>query len=465
MSAMPSTGSSHPETSDGNELDYIARGRLPDEEAQIGVEPGPSVQTGIHLENDGDNSEPSSKMNLDEGARLWRDLEAETGYASYFDYLKAYEDDHLLLYFSRGLLEELIVHTAASDHNRCAIVDVQDEDDTSRKLTVRCNSKSGTEVLSSLRQQSAATRFRIVLWDSNSLTENMLNALGLGLKIQPHFFIAFLARHSKTPPLLDMGTDRKFSDDVVVIGQYVMTLIRDYLPANPDAAPIILIAAVGQEHWQIDDDYQETFPFQRLATQATNNTPNPLDQLPRWMKDYFHDLDSDLQKGRGGIRDDIDMAFGPLTTLLQFNIPLLRLECMVTRANYLQATKPRHTEIVGKVLKGVFEKRYLLRRMIEDSEDSSLRLRNCMHPFLRHDTPQSQSLMTLEVDLQQVRLEATRLEAEIRDYLQLQTGESALQESKKSIQLSNFQIEEAKRGQSKPLKIRQILANNTSENL
>ena len=443
MSAMPSTGSSHPETSDGNELDYIARGRLPDEEAQIGVEPGASVQTGIHLENDGDSSEPSSKMNLDEGARLWSDLEAETGYASYFDYLKAYEDDLPLLGVLRRALEKTIDSTPASANNRCAIVDVQDEDDTSLKLTVRCNSTSGTETLSGLRQPSAATRFRIVLWDSTPLTENMLNALGLGLKIQPHFFVALLARHPKSPLSLDLSADWKLSDDVVVIGQYVMTLIRE---ANLDAAPIILIAAVDQEHLQIDYGFHKKFPFQRMATRATNNRPNPLDQLPRWMKDYFRGLDSDLKKGSGGMENNIDLAFSPRITLLQFYISLVRLECMATRAYFLRNTKPRRTENGGKVLKAIFEKRYLLRRMIEDSEDSSLRLRDCIHSLIRHNTPRSQSLMTLEVDLQLVRLDATRLEAEIRDYMQLQTGESALQESKKSIQLSNFQIEEAKRG-------------------
>ncbi len=62
---------------------------------------------------------------------------------------------------------------------------------------------------------------------------------------------------------------------------------------------------------------------------------------------------------------------------------------------------------------------------------------------------QSTSLTAVEDELRQARLEASRLETEIRDFLQLQTGELALQESRKSIELSNSQIEEAKRGQSK----------------
>lgn len=164
------------------------------------------------------------------------------------------------------------------------------------------------------------------------------------------------------------------------------------------------------------------------------------------MKIVLRGLESDLKKGRDGVRNDMDLTLGPPTALLQFGIPLVRLQCRVTRAFYLQATNPRCTEMVAKVLKDIFTKRCLLRRMIEDSEDNTLRLRDNLHSGMRHGTPQSPSLMTLELDLQQTRLEATRLEAEIRDYLQLQTGELALEESKKSIELSNSQIEEAKRG-------------------
>ena len=66
MSTMPSLGSRHPEDSDGNELGDLARGRLPDEEAQIGGEPESSIHTGVHLKNDSDNGEASSGMNSDE---------------------------------------------------------------------------------------------------------------------------------------------------------------------------------------------------------------------------------------------------------------------------------------------------------------------------------------------------------------------------------------------------------------
>ena len=49
-----------------------------------------------------------------------------------------------------------------------------------------------------------------------------------------------------------------------------------------------------------------------------------------------------------------------------------------------------------------------------------------------------------------VHKSALRLDAEVRDYLELQSGRMALQESQKSILLSNLQIEEYKRGSSLP---------------
>lgn len=42
--------------------------------------------------------------------------------------------------------------------------------------------------------------------------------------------------------------------------------------------------------------------------------------------------------------------------------------------------------------------------------------------------------------------EARRLESEMRDHLQLQVGNLSLEESRKSIELSNFQVQEGKRG-------------------
>ncbi|CAD6592077.1 MAG: hypothetical protein ASARMPRED_005971 [Alectoria sarmentosa] len=88
------------------------------------------------------------------------------------------------------------------------------------------------------------------------------------------------------------------------------------------------------------------------------------------------------------------------------------------------------------------------RRMVGKSEDLnySHQLRRFILSQMPCDTNLDEPFIEIEDQLQQAHLEAHRLENEIRDYLQLQIGELALQESRKSIELSGSQIEEAKRG-------------------
>ena len=256
---------------------------------------------------------------------------------------------------------------------------MQDDDSTCCKLTMRCSSTSGIKILSALRQPPTTTKLTVLPWDCTSLTNDMLDALGLGLRSQSHFFNALLARHPKTPAREHIGTGWQISDDIVVLGQYVSTLVRDHLPANPDASPIILIAGVDQTHLQVEKDFHGRFPILKLATQATEKTPSPVDQLPEWIKDYFRGIEFDIQKQRDHGVHDMGPAFSPVAALLQFSLPLIRLECKPTRVYYLQATKPRRTDADEKSPKHVFKMRYLLRRMIEDLEDNSLRLRGYIH--------------------------------------------------------------------------------------
>ena len=84
---------------------------------------------------------------------------------------------------------------------------------------------------------------------------------------------------------------------------------------------------------------------------------------------------------------------------------------------------------------------------MEDFEDDLNYLRRYLRSQVSSDTLSDRSWLKVEEDLIETRQEASRLEAEVRDWLQLQVGEWALQESKKSIELSNRQIEEGKRGQ------------------
>ena len=82
MSTMLSTASSHPDGGDGNELAVLSSGTIPDEESHIGQELRTYIQTGDQLLNVSRDRDPSSRISRDESARLWEDLETETGFRS-----------------------------------------------------------------------------------------------------------------------------------------------------------------------------------------------------------------------------------------------------------------------------------------------------------------------------------------------------------------------------------------------
>ena len=86
---MPSTCSRNLENADGNELDVLPSGRLPDEEAQI---EGHSTLTGAQLQNYSDAQELPTNTSRDERQSLHEGLKAEKGFDSYIDFLGAYEE-------------------------------------------------------------------------------------------------------------------------------------------------------------------------------------------------------------------------------------------------------------------------------------------------------------------------------------------------------------------------------------
>lgn len=64
--------------------------------------------------------------------------------------------------------------------------------------------------------------------------------------------------------------------------------------------------------------------------------------------------------------------------------------------------------------------------------------------------PKEQLYRDLEGEIKEVLAEADSLGSQIRDAIQLEAGKAGLEESRKSIEMSNRQIEKAKRGEHRP---------------
>lgn len=345
-------------------------------------------------------------------------------------------------------------------------------------IKMHCSSSSRSNILAALGQPSTGSVVPIVLWETSEPDDDMINALGLGLKIHPRFFHALLAATGKlftSHEEADRLEKRPFVPDLAVIENHVIKMTRHCLPGHCDGPPIILIAG---EKFGASTSGRQVDEIQRFQCATLEDPSEPKIKPPSWTEEYLRVLQYNLEKRRASTGRHTDLLFRPLVPLLYFNIFKIREECGLVRERYYKFVVPRKKFLtsLGKAdslawgtakvaVEDLYEMRVVLRRMIEDSEDSSEQLQRFLLSQQTIDVPRKDVLTIIDNDLKQVRVEARRLETEIRDHLRLHTGEMALQESRKSIELSSLQIEEGKRGQLKCLEWWGPVADNSSENL
>ena len=416
------------------------------------------------------NEEPSSeakKDNDEDGAHLWKDIQVQTGFDSYKDYVAAYmarEDrsDLELLWRSMPNLD------TPSANSICSIVDVLAPEDSPPTLSMRCVSRSGFELLTALRQPSKHVHVRVVFWQMWHYTPNrLMDILGLGLRIDPQVFLALMGTLKGLEQLsgFDEAVEtRPFRPSHVLIDRAVATFVR-HCPFNkPAAPPIILI--VGE----IYDDFMEPGNLGHLTCvtdQRINRSPpfvNPSQgiELPPAIKNLKRCQQRWLQRYERIFRavavDSPGITSCTATIITSVLIPLLQRNCIKTRAQFLRlrqiflaheaATNMDNTrnQSVNHTSSNLHQERFRLRRSVEDSDD-------CMNHFERYISaedanylPKSPAYLQIKQERDQIHDEARRLDTEVRDYLQLVVGNLSLEESRKSIELSNQQILEGKRG-------------------
>lgn len=382
-------------------------------------------------------------------------LKAETGYSSYADYLKAYSKIHPYLKNLLYALDRVRRLNMDVLESTITVLDVMNGEDSQLRVVPRIANGSAanvvmSDIVMSLRQPPANVAVQILLWnDDGHLSEDRVDALGLGLKINPSFFGA----------LCSPG-EQQLNSGYVKIGGAVATIVRQYKPDRPDAVPIVLVARMGSPEWfrpRADTAKQQIgdvlpFQFPAVKTYQLYQPPgwweHPLLHariLPSGEQDhavYYRIFELGLEKEEQAA-DGADFVLKPLIPLLYLNIFRIRdLYQEVHRDYHRLRTNIERDRIVS----GLPDKRLQLRALVEDSEDDLAHFRTYIRSQGLADWMLRNSWLKVEADLRSTHQEAGRLEAQVRDFLQLQVGEWALQESKKSIELSNRQIEEGRRG-------------------
>ena len=149
--------------------------------------------------------------------------------------------------------------------------------------------------------------------------------------------------------------------------------------------------------------------------------------------------------------EDNTLVLIALLPLLYLEILRLRSQCKVVRSAllfvqhgverpdfYFDHDKQEYYRELDK-------QRFWLRRRLEGLEES----RDCFVKFVRsHDAAEwleSKTWLSQDENIREALAEARTVDTEVRDYMQLQIGNLSILESRKSIQLSNQQYDEAKR--------------------
>ena len=411
------------------------------------------------------------KQRQEEALRQVRkDLEDTTGFDSYEAYLESFRRDPM--YVGRSYTE--ILDGCFPDPIDVGpgvdIIDVSNEDLSRVGVRLRCEDLSASEISKALCHPPPNTRVQIVLWPIDTYTrdiEDFLDVLGVGLLLDPCFFEALWCREDETQ------ISHQFRSKNILCMRSIGTSVfvaHSFVLAQDNPVPVVLIAGPMHEVVKTFNYY----PFHRkpLPNKAIYDLVRaaPLYSLydyngkPHFANTYIRALFALLKSDRDSVLSSSDTLSACIIPLFQIEIAIckgdldnLRKLFHELKDSYLNAygfttryrdRYDRHREgrlPGGETPEYLYCYRTKLRSWIVYLENQNGALTDLLSSLLGANVTKGLSYSRIKEESFSIAEEAGRLEAEIRDYLQLQGSRLALLESKKSIELSNNQIYEGKR--------------------
>ncbi len=341
----------------------------------------------------------------------------------------------------------------------------------------------GLGILQSLQHPPRDVCVQVFIWQvygTEDISQQLVDAFGLGLGISPQFFKALNLLAKGKPAEEDIPTHktelRPLRSDFIVMGNAAITISR-YQDRGENSVPVVLIAGNLSPKTRTDsvldcvDQELREAPTSKLPMGEVPDSREPDSQtmsIDRYMpcdrSSQLYDFLSGTVREFTGFdtwffsycellgqllrRDDIQrksdntLSFVAILPVLQLDGLWIRKSCRLLRLKLPNLGSDADVDITG-----VHADRRSLRRLVEDVEDSLDHLR--MHVTWEgiKKCLKQPIYKNVEQQVKQCCRQARRLEAEARDSLQLEAGLLALQESRKSIELSNYQIQEGKRGE------------------
>lgn len=195
-------------------------------------------------------------------AQVWKDLKAETGFASCADYLEYYNDVRTLFEFLLKQFQQLPEDLATAENAMVSrrnlttlnempaayqtwitIYDLSHQEDLPISLSLRRNRHSGTELIQALREPPDNVGVQLVFWSfqAESLNQEMVDALVLGLKLDPQLLrdyenIQHMGSHLPSRGFRSSQINRVEGKGIIT------TLSQNYMPGKANAVPVLLVA-------------------------------------------------------------------------------------------------------------------------------------------------------------------------------------------------------------------------------
>ena len=416
---------------------------------------------------------PHTSTDEDQDEQVWRDVKAETGFSSYKEYVETLVDSEQRF----GELLEYLSSDAPWDRwGEIFVLDIQKDES---KLTSSNSAQSraeprrpfygsyqyetdrkvSTRLLQTLRSPPEDIPVRIVLWSIHPESRphaSIIEALGLGLDLDPLFFESLSQLREVSGKLLSTRSHQ------IIIGDSIATVARDYRRER-DSPPILIIAGYFDLHFGFTFyDEKSDKAYDRIlkkvmsqeisrATSLFRPRPPPNDLASVPSNDYLKLLSSYVYKDCY-INSEVDAI------LMNAVLPLLCLETVRLRGQlsrihsvlrYVQfdVEHPEWYDAKKEERYSLLDRqRFWLRRTIEGLQES----RDTFQKFARSqnaaDWLETETWQSQDADTRETLGMARSKELEVRDFMQLQIGNLSISESRKSIQLSNQQMSEAKRG-------------------
>ena len=417
---------------------------------------------------------PSSESPSYKDAQVWKDLEAETGFDSCIDYLEFYKNvrhgfkgrlatiqrlpkDHVT---AKNLL-------AANDRSSIVIYDLSEQQDSSIRVIARRHCHSGTELIQALREPPSDTRVQLVLWsfDYRLLDQEMVDALVLGLKLDVSLLddLHTVSSVQLEPPI--PKTFRTSQIRSILIGSTVATISQNYMHDVSNAVPVVLVASAI-------DDGKDTNTLENILARGEEGEP-PMYRLFLEEKYTFERTLVNTLWSRGlvyartverFIAQERDNTLTKAFLLLAALSPVLYAQAYQVK-NRLDRLHLTYVKIRGRTSKAQYTDdldgylhvwREDLRRTVEATEDLVGQTLGYIGSEAHPNWSQETSYLSIKADMTSLIDRGRRLETEVRDFMQLRIGNLALEESRKSIELSNSQIREAKSGKDAKSHLRRL---------